>query len=310
MSDFPTPDVTAETKPLALRPIEPQALDIQHDTDPADDHGIARRIPHLGHVLLFLFIAAISYAVCNITIFAAAHVRTAAQILDHPGLGLIGQDAGYLLAIAVSFLLFPLLWNRAFFEGIQWNFQIARRRWPWIVTIGLLLNIVAQIALHFLTPAKNAPIDKMMQNTHLIWLITCSAVILGPLMEEMAFRGFLLPALATAYDWLSLERSPAGLQRWQSSTTHSRAALIFSAIISSVPFALMHAAQIGYAWGVVGILYVVSVVLSFVRIRTHSLACSTLLHATYNFTIFALLFASTSGFRHMERVANLIVSVR
>jgi membrane protease YdiL (CAAX protease family) len=304
MSDFPTPDATAETKPLPLRSIEPQALDIQHDTDPADDHGNARRVPHLGHALLFFFIVAIGYVICSVITLAVAHVRTTAQILARPGLALIGQDAGYVLAIAVSFWLFTLLWNRPFLEGVQWNFRIARRRWPWLVSTGLLLNVLAQLAMHFLIPAKNAPIDQMMRNAHLIWLIAFSAVILGPVMEEMAFRGFLLPALATAYDWLSLERSPAALQRWQSGTGHSNAALIFSAVVSSVPFALMHAAQIGYAWGVVGILYGVSLAFSYVRIRTQSLACSTLLHMAYNFTIFAVLFVGTDGFRHMEKMAK------
>jgi len=128
------------------------------------------------------------------------------------------------------------------------------------------------------------------------------AVLLGPLMEEVAFRGFLLPALAMAYDWLSLERTPAALDRWQNSSGHTRSALVFAALVSSVPFALMHAPQIADAWGAVGVLYAVSLVLSLVRIRTHSVACSTLVHATYNLTIFAAIYISTSGFRHMDRL--------
>jgi membrane protease YdiL (CAAX protease family) len=310
MSDFPTPDITAETKPLPLRPIEPQTLDIQHDTDPADDHGIARHVPHLGHALLFCFILVASLGVCYAVTFGLAHLHSAAEMLAHPGLGLIGQDAGYVLATGVSFWIFPLLWDRAFFSGLEWNFQMARRRWPWIVAAGLIVNVVAQVAIHFVGHTKDAPVDKLLANGHIIWLVAFSAVILGPMMEEMAFRGFLLPALAIAYDWLSLERTPAGLQRWQSSTSLSRAALIFSAIVSSVPFAVMHAAQIGYAWGVVGILYFVSLALSYVRIRTHSLACSALLHATYNFTIFGLLFVSTGGFRHMQKLGDFIPCLR
>jgi membrane protease YdiL (CAAX protease family) len=123
-------------------------------------------------------------------------------------------------------------------------------------------------------------------------------------MEELAFRGFLLPAIATAYDWLTFPRTPAALDRWRSASGHTTPALIVAAILSSIPFALMHAAQIGYAWGVIGILYGVSLALSYVRIRTQSLACSTLLHSTYNFIIFALLFLSTDGFRHMEKIAH------
>jgi membrane protease YdiL (CAAX protease family) len=304
MSDFPTPDATAETKPLIARPIEPQALDIQHDTDPAHDHGIARRIPHLGHALLFFAITFVSLALCMGLTYGLSHIRTQAQVIAHPGIGLVAQGAGYLMALGFSFWIFPRLWDRSFLAGVHWNLQIARRRWPWVLTVGLVVTIVAQVALHFVSAPTDAPVDQMLQNTRIIWFTAIFAVILGPLMEELAFRGFLLPALATAYDWLSLERSPAGLQHWQSTTAHSRAALIFSAIVSSVPFAVMHAAQIGYAWGVVGILYLVSLGLSYVRIRTQSLACSTLMHAAYNFTIFAFLFCGTDGFRHMEKIAR------
>ena len=127
-------------------------------------------------------------------------------------------------------------------------------------------------------------------------------MLLAPVTEEIAFRGFLLPALAIAYDWLALERTPAGLQKWQSSSMHSRAALIFAAIFSSIPFALMHAGQLQHAWGALGILYCVSLVLSFVRIRTQ-LGCGfdVLMHATYNLTVFVVLFIGTDGYRHMDK---------
>jgi membrane protease YdiL (CAAX protease family) len=121
---------------------------------------------------------------------------------------------------------------------------------------------------------------------------------LAPLTEEIAFRGFLLPALATAYDWLALDRTPAGLQKWENSSMHSTSAVVFAALFSSLPFALLHY----QGWGVVAVLYGVSLVLSFVRIRTHSVACSTLLHSVYNLTIFTAIFFYTSGFHHLERL--------
>jgi membrane protease YdiL (CAAX protease family) len=64
----------------------------------------------------------------------------------------------------------------------------------------------------------------------------------------------------------------------------------------------MHAPQIGMAWGAVGVLYAVSLMLSTVRIRTHSVACSALMHATYNFTIFLGIFISTGGFRNLNQL--------
>jgi membrane protease YdiL (CAAX protease family) len=63
----------------------------------------------------------------------------------------------------------------------------------------------------------------------------------------------------------------------------------------------MHAGQLQHAWGALGILYGVSLVLSFVRVRMNSVAASTLMHATYNLTVFVVLFAGTDGYRHMEK---------
>jgi hypothetical protein len=51
MSDQPA--VEAVDPQAIVKPLEIKPLDIQHDTDPADDHGLARRIPHLGHTVLF-----------------------------------------------------------------------------------------------------------------------------------------------------------------------------------------------------------------------------------------------------------------
>ena len=126
--------------------------------------------------------------------------------------------------------------------------------------------------------------------------------LLAPLIEEIAFRGFLLPALATAYDWLSLDRTPAGLRRWTMTTGNTGPALIFGALFSSLLFALIHAPQLQYAWGPVGLLFCVSLALAYIRVRTQSVACSTLVHLSYNLTIFVAALAVTHGFRHLDRL--------
>ena len=283
---------------------EPKALDIQHDTDPAQDHGPARRIPHLGHAILFFSLATFVILLCLETVLSVAHLHTEAQILEHPGLALGAQALGYLLTLAVAAWAFPRLWEKSFLRGIEWNALAARRRWIWVVPAAVTLSAAAQGAMHFLPTPSESEIDQLMRTTHGAWLTALFGVLVAPVTEEIAFRGFLLPALATAYDWLALERTPAGLQRWQSSTAHTAAALIFAAIFSSVPFALLHAGQVDHARAVLGVLFVVSLVFSYVRIATHSVACSTLMHATYNFTIFTALFAASGGFRHLDKLAN------
>jgi len=296
MSHLPTPEAV----------VEPQALDIQHDTDPADDHGPARRIPHLGHAVLFFALAFFFVLVCisaGVALIArSAHVSTEIAAKGHP-LALLGaQGVAYVLTLAVSFWLFPHLWERSFLHGLQWNILAVHRRWFRLLPAGIVLSALAQFALHFIPTPDNAPVEDLFTSAHAAWATAAMAVLLGPLMEEIAFRGFLLPALATAYDWLALERTPAGVQHWQNSAGHTRSALVFAALISSIPFALMHAAQISDAWGAVGVLYGVSLVLSLVRIRTHSVACSTLVHAMYNLTIFTVIYFTTGGFHHMNQL--------
>lgn len=283
----------------------PKALDIQHDTEPARDHGPAKHIPHIGHALMFFTLAYLSVGVCTFVVLAAAHLHTEEQAKAHLGLVTLGQAAAYLLALGIAWLLFPRLWNESFSKGIEWNWLAAKRWWYWIMLLGAAISGMAQFALlHFVAEPKSSPMDQLLLTTHGAWLMTGFGVLLAPVAEEIAFRGFLLPALAIGYDWLALERTPAGLQKWQSSSMHSRAALIFAAIFSSVPFALMHGTQLHFAWGALGILYGVSLVLSFVRIRMNSVAASTLVHATYNLTVFVALFIGTGGYRHMEKFVH------
>jgi membrane protease YdiL (CAAX protease family) len=281
---------------------KPEVLDIQHDTDPARDHGPSRRIPHLGHTVLFFSLAAFSLTVCLSVIWSLFHVHTEEAAAAHPGVSLAAEALSYILTLASAAWLFTRIWQLPFLRGIQWNALAARRRWFWILPGGVLLSACTQAAMHFIPQPSSSPINDIMMSPLGAWGTAAFGTLLAPFAEEIAFRGFLLPSLATAYDWLSLDRTPAGLQRWEASSGHSRSALIFAAIFSSVPFALLHAQQVSHAWGIVGVLYVVSLVLSFVRIKTHSVACSTLLHSTYNFTIFVVIFLSSGGFRHLSQL--------
>lgn len=291
--------------PLTTSEVQaPKVLDIQHDTDPAQDHGPAKHIPHIGHTLLFFVIAWLSLSVCVIVLFTAAHLHTEEQIRSHPGLAMLGQAISYLVTICIAWMVFPKLWETTFARGLEWNLLAPKRWWYWIVLAGAAMSGLAQFGQRFVAEPKSSPLQQILSTAHGAWLMTAFGVLLAPLAEEIAFRGFLLPALAIAYDWLAMERTPAGLRKWQSSSLHSRAALIFATIFSSVPFALLHAGQLEHAWGALGILYGVSLVLCFVRIRTNSVAASTLMHATYNLTVFVVLFIGTDGYRHMEKFVH------
>ena len=282
--------------------IPEDALDIQHDPFPAQDHGIARRIPHLGHALLFVSITATAFFLCLLVLAIVFRGKvTPGGSLDS-ALSLGAEATTYGLALAASYFVFPLLWKRSFLRGIHWNGLIARRNWPRLVSAGVLLSVLAQLGEHFVTEPKSPEVEHLMRTPAGAWEVMLLATLLAPLMAEIAFRGFLLPALATAYDWLSLERTPANIRRWATTTGNTNAGLVFAAFFSSLLFALVHAPQLEYTWGPVSLLFAVSLVLAFVRVRTQSVACSTLVHLSYNLTIFVAALVATGGFRHLDRL--------
>jgi hypothetical protein len=82
----------------------------------------------------------------------------------------------------------------------------------------------------------------------------------------------------------------------------SMPALIVASVFTSVPFALLHVDQQGHSLGPFLLLIVISLILCTVRLKTRSLAASTLVHASYNFFIFSLTLAVTGGFRHFDKM--------
>jgi len=129
----------------------------------------------------------------------------------------------------------------------------------------------------FLPIPKHLPIDRFFQTAREAGMMSVIAVTLAPLMEELFFRGFLYPVLAR------------------------RLGKVAAILLTSAMFGLLHGAQLGYSWAVL-IIFLVGIALTTVRAVTKSVASSFLVHVGYNATLSALLFAATSGFRHLERL--------
>ena len=298
MSEMPNPEPALDG---AFQP-QDEALDIQHDPFPGQDEGQSRRTPNLGHTLLFFALTATVFFTCLLVMALSIHGKIQAGGGLDTAVSLGVEGLTYLLTLAAAFYVFPPLWKRSFPRGIHWNGLAARRYWPRLVAAGVLLSALAQLGEHFVKEPKSPEIEKLMHTPAGAWSVMLLGTVLAPLMEEIAFRGFLLPSLAIAYDWLSLDRTPAALRQWSQTSGSSYPGLIFGAFFSSLLFALIHAPQLEYTWGPVALLFGVSLVLSAVRVRTHSVACSTLVHLTYNLTIFLAALVATGGFRHLDRL--------
>jgi hypothetical protein len=231
-------------------------------------------------------------------------VRDGTIVLQHPKLQIAVLGVTYVTALAAAWLFYPAVWHRRFLDGLEWNWATARGQAAKLIALGFLLGMMVQVITYFITPAKTPAIDEFFMKPSDAWLITFFGSIVAPVFEEICFRGFMVPAFATAYDWLSLPRTEEARMRWQRTTAVTPAALIFSAVLTSVCFAMLHAQQVAHMWAALLVLFSVSLVLTFVRLKTGSVAASVLVHGAYNFFIFFLVMVATGGFRHLERMSR------
>ena len=157
--------------------------------------------------------------------------------------------------------------------------ELARAQRPAYVVAGALLGFLIEGASAFLPIPKEVPFDKYFTDASGAYLMAVFGVTLAPLMEELFFRGFLYPAL------------------------NRRLGVALSLVITSLAFALLHAAQLAHAWAPLFLIFIVGLALTYIRARTRSVASSFLLHAGYNSTLFILMWIATDHFRHLERVS-------
>ncbi len=305
-SDQPTPEAPAIP---SFRPTgaEDETTMFLPDTPNTSSDYTPRRIPHLGHAILFVTFAGAILLLSQTLLLGFFTLHTSQKVaasVQNPKLLVAAMTIAYISSLITSWLFFPLLWHRSFSEGLQWNFAAARRNLLKLVGMGLVLGWTVQAISSLIPMPKTIPMDNFFHTPSDVWLVTLFGTLLAPAFEEICFRGFLLPAFAIAYDWLSLPRTPIARQRWQTTINLSTAGLLFSAIVTSILFALLHAEQLAHAWGALFVLFCVSLVLTLVRIRTQSVACSAIVHACYNLSVFIALFIVTGGYRHLDRIAR------
>ncbi len=274
---------------------------------PGDDAGVGHQ-PHLGYALGALGIGLLCLLVCTVAVLLAAyrlHLVASLRHLDPaqlPKTSIAGEALGYGLAVLIVVPLFRRMWNRPFGRVLRLNFAAARANVGKLLLIGVGVSVLAQAAESLLTLPKEVPLDAFFRTPSDVWVVAIFGTLIAPPIEELLFRGFLLPAFAIAYDWLRLPRTDEARVLWHSAAPLSRSALIFAAIATSLLFGAMHAAQLGFAWNAVGLLSCVGGVLAFVRLRFNSLAASSLVHMMYNGLIFVIIFVLTDGFRHLDKM--------
>jgi len=267
------------------------------------------RIPNFGHLLLLSLLILVAFSILVIALALGSHfhlfgLRLSQKSATDLGFNLASEAILYLITFGLSLFVFPMVWNESLFAGLDWRGNAALSksgRLAWTASACFGLAILDQ----FLMPGPaNAPIEKMISSPGAAWMMFAFGVTMAPFFEEMFFRGFLLPALCTACDWIA-EKLQHTLPRPLDASGHpqwSLPAMIIGSVLTSIPFAGLHVEQQGHSLGPFLLLIAISLILCTVRLKFRSLAASTLVHASYNFLIFSVELFATGGFRHFDKL--------
>lgn len=166
------------------------------------------RVPHLGHLLLMSALGLIGFVCAVVVIFIAMHFHflgwdVSAKSATDIRLILTSEGVLYLVTFGLCMAVFPHVWNRGFFAGVHWRGEVALQRF-WFLAGTAAGCLTLAILDEWLMPGPSgSPIEKMLRTPGAAWLMFGFGITIAPFFEEMFFRGFLLPTLCTACDWVA-----------------------------------------------------------------------------------------------------------
>jgi membrane protease YdiL (CAAX protease family) len=276
--------MSADPQPLheELQPLDPLAADQSMQPEPPP----AYLAPQAGEnpvwsgwdvlVITILTLGVIFLAQVLIVVVAHRLVyphESWIEVAQKPALALLSEFLAYIPVLLYMYLLIEGKYRTRFWSAIRW-------KWPGKAALSLLGIGVLMIAFdalgRFLPMPKTTPFDQFFERPMDAYLTAAFAVTLGPLMEELFFRGFLYPVIAR------------------------RLGAFWGIILTALPFGVMHYSQYR-SWGAVLIIVLVGIVLTTIRAVTKSVASSFLAHVGYNAALMTLAAIATDGFRHMEK---------
>jgi uncharacterized protein len=225
---------------------------------------VTPRVPFWNYQDLLFFLS-----LCFPSLLIAVLIVRAFSGLLHfgkPFQGLLAQLVWYALVFSALYALLRVRYGQPFWRSLGWTFPVAA------VAASLLAGPLLAIVLSLLgnvlrTPEIPLPFQQMLQDRPTIILFAIFVVILGPLCEELAFRGFLMPLLMRSF-------GPAT-----------------GIIATGLLFGSLHGPEYGWHWQHALLISAAGMVFGWVRFKTGSTAAAAFMHSTYNLTQFAALLA-------------------
>lgn len=178
---------------------------------------------------------------------------------------------GQLLSLAI-------VWGAAGWRGArQETLRLLPPQTGWLTAIGYGVLLIVLIGPIEILLYRLAGIDLFTDGRWLLdglkspywWAVIVAAVVLAPLWEEIAFRGFLLSALAK-----------------------SRLGFWPAALLSTTLWTLLH---VGYSWPGLASVFMAGIGLSWIMLRTGSMRAVVVAHGVINAFALVVVFLFSSA---------------
>jgi membrane protease YdiL (CAAX protease family) len=237
-----------------MTPNDPLQAEVVSAPAPVEE---PRRSPFWDYQDLFIFL----FMALPCVFLAGFIVRGVSLVakLSVPLQELLVQFIWYVLVFSVLYALLHLRYRQPFWRSLGCappfrSANIAFVMGPF-VAIG-----IAYLGYVLHPPVIQQPFRQMLADRPTIILFSIFAVVIGPLCEELAFRGFLMPLLVRSMGTV------AGI------------------VLTGLLFGSLHAPEYGWSWKHVTLIATAGCIFGWVRYRTGSTAAATFMHSSYNLT--------------------------
>jgi len=225
------------------------------------------RYPFWGYIDLLFFIG---LAVASM-VFAMALAQLAAWALGVPRQDYIfvmvpAQFLGWFLLFAGMALLLRSRYGRPFWDSLGWN--PGRLSSTVLVLAGVgMAFAVALLSVVLKTPDIDSPMKEYLSRGPSVVLLALFGTTVGPLCEELAFRGLMQPLFVRTLG------------------------AIPGVLLAALPFGLLHLQQYSWSWRHGLLITAAGAGFGWMRQATGSTRAAVVMHVAYNCTFFVALVA-------------------
>jgi uncharacterized protein len=221
------------------------------------------RVPFFGYTDLFFFTGLC--VPCLLAALLLVHVVKIFAPMPTSVELLIIQGVWYFLAFGCVAALFRIRYQQPFWRSLGWR-PISFGAAAGAILAGPVLMIsIGLLGVALRMPEIEPPFQQMLGSPVAIALFGVLAVILGPIAEELAFRGFLMPLLMRSVG------------------------AVGGIVITGFIFGGLHGYEYEWSWQYILLISLAGCVFGWARYKTRSTVASALIHSTFNLAQFAAL---------------------